>query len=157
MGQWSGRVDFVSFEKKAGLLALTMTGPISNLENTYLRKTHLSLGLTGFPDQYRSECALKCWNENGYTCQMCGAGAGDPDEQNPKQQVRLHIGHIVDRSLGGSDHPSNLRALCSTCNQGAKNLVQEPPSWAWLLSQLRRASVSDQKKALQWLTKKLSK
>lgn len=91
---------------------------------------------------------------NGYTCQMCGAGAGEADDQNPGRKVRLHIGHIVDRSHGGRDELSNLRALCSTCNQGAKNIVQEPPSRVWLLGQLRRASLADQRAALQWLREK---
>lgn len=88
---------------------------------------------------------------NGYTCQMCGAGAGDDDDQVPGRKVRLHVGHIKDRSHGGRDELTNLRALCSTCNQGAKNLVQEPPSWIWLLGQLRRASRDDQMRALEWL------
>ena len=91
---------------------------------------------------------------NGYTCQMCGAGAGDDDDQVPGRKVRLHVGHIKDRSHGGRDELTNLRALCSTCNQGAKNLVQEPPSWIWLLGQLRRASRDDQERALEWLKSK---
>lgn len=91
---------------------------------------------------------------NGYTCQMCGRGAGDPDDENPGRTVRLHIGHIVDRSHGGQDELSNLRALCSTCNQGAKNIAQEPPSRIWLLGQLRRANLADQHAALQWLRQK---
>lgn len=88
---------------------------------------------------------------------MCGAGAGDPDDQNPDRAVRLHVGHIVDRSHGGKDELSNLRALCSTCNQGAKNIVQEPPSWTWLLGQIRRAPVADQRAALRWLKQKFGK
>ena len=91
---------------------------------------------------------------NGYTCQMCGAGAGDTDPDNPKRQVRLHLGHIVDYDHGGKSEKSNLRALCSACNQGAKNITQEPPSWTWLLSQIRRASVSDQRNVLEWLERK---
>ena len=91
---------------------------------------------------------------NGYTCQMCGAGAGDPDEFNPGRKVRLHIGHIKDRSHGGEEVMGNLRALCSTCNQGAKDLAQEPPSWTWLLGQVRRARVDDQRKVLEWLRRK---
>ena len=93
---------------------------------------------------------------NGYTCQMCGAGAGDPDPQQPGRQIRLHVGHVVDRIHGGKDELTNLKAMCSTCNQGARNLVQEPPSWVWLLSQLRRASVEDQTKALEWLNSKFA-
>lgn len=91
---------------------------------------------------------------NGYTCQMCGAGAGERDIERQGRPVRIHVGHIVDRIHGGKDELSNLRALCSTCNQGARNLVQEPPSWTWLMSQLRRASLKDQQRALQWLRDK---
>ena len=90
---------------------------------------------------------------NGYTCQMCGAGAGEIDEASGRK-VRLHVGHIVDKSHGGQDELLNLRALCRTCNEGAKNITQETPSWTWLLSHLRRAKISDQKAALEWLKKK---
>ena len=93
---------------------------------------------------------------NGYTCQMCGAGAGETDEDTGRK-VRLHVGHIIDKSHRGTDELSNLRALCHTCNEGAKNITQEPPSWTWLLGQLRRAKVSDQKAALEWLTRKFGK
>ena len=91
---------------------------------------------------------------NGYTCQMCGVGAGDPDEQNPGRKVRLHVGHIIARIHGGQDTLSNLRATCSTCNQGAKNITQEPPSGVWLLSQVRRASEDDQRRVREWLNRK---
>ena len=89
---------------------------------------------------------------NGYTCQMCGVGAGDLMDDGRK--ARLHVGHIVDKDHGGKDELTNLRALCSTCNQGAKNIVQEPPSWTWLLAQLRRASAEDQRAAFDWLKRK---
>lgn len=91
---------------------------------------------------------------DGYTCQMCGAGAGDDDELDPSRKVRLHAGHIVDRSHGGRDELGNLRAQCSACNEGAKDLAQEPPSWTWLLSQVRRATVADQQAVLQWLQRR---
>lgn len=89
-------------------------------------------------------------DRDGYTCQMCGLGAGDPDP-NTGRKVRLHIGHVVDKSRGGRDDASNLRALCSTCNQGAKNLTLEKPSAMWLLQQVRRASYGDQKIVFEWL------
>ena len=95
-------------------------------------------------------------SRNGNTCQMCGAAAGDSDENNPGRKVRLHIGHIIDRSHGGEETLSNLKALCSTCNQGAKNTAQEPPNWIWLLTQIRRARVDDQRAALDWLKTKFN-
>jgi 5-methylcytosine-specific restriction endonuclease McrA len=77
-------------------------------------------------------------DRNGFTCQMCGLTPGDIDPATGRK-VRLHIGHIKDKSLGGLDELSNLRALCSTCNQGAKNITSEKPTWIWLLAQIRRA------------------
>lgn len=81
--------------------------------------------------------------------------AGEPDERNPDRKVRLHVGHIQDKSHGGTDAPPNLRALCSSCNQGAKNLVGEPPRYVWLLAQVKRASVADQRAVFEWLRKRL--
>jgi len=63
-------------------------------------------------------------DRNGFTCQMCGLTPGDIDPYT-NRKVRLHVGHIKDKSHGGKDELSNLRALCSTCNQGAKNVTAE--------------------------------
>ncbi len=89
---------------------------------------------------------------NGYTCQMCGIGASNLTEDGRK--ARLRVGHIVDRSHDGKNELSNLRALCMDCNQGAKNLVQQLPTWTWLLAQLRRATIDDQRVAIDWLKSK---
>jgi 5-methylcytosine-specific restriction endonuclease McrA len=94
-------------------------------------------------------------DRNGFTCQMCGLTPGNIDPATGRK-VRLHIGHIKDKSLGGLDELSNLRALCSSCNQGAKNITSEKPTWIWLMSQIRRAPQDQQKAALDWLRKKFS-
>ena len=92
-------------------------------------------------------------DRDGSTCQMCGKAAGeiDPDTGRP---VRLHLGHIRDKVYGGKDELSNLRALCSTCNQGAKNITTEKPSAVWLLAQVRRSGLDDQKTVYDWLKSK---
>lgn len=92
-------------------------------------------------------------DRNGFTCQMCGLTPGDVDAATDRK-VRLHIGHIKDKSHGGKDELSNLRALCSTCNQGAKNITAEKASAIWLLSQIRRAGQDEQKIVFEWLRKK---
>ncbi len=93
-------------------------------------------------------------DRNGFTCQMCGAVAGEPHPYDPSRKTRLHIGHIVDKSQGGSDDASNLRALCSVCNEGASNLTLERPSAQKLLIQVRRAKGGDQLELLRWLIQK---
>ena len=93
-------------------------------------------------------------DRNGFTCQMCGAVAGEPHPYDSTRKTRLHIGHIVDKSMGGTDDPSNLRALCSVCNEGAANLTLDRPSYEKLLIQIRRATGADQLRILEWLMKK---
>jgi 5-methylcytosine-specific restriction endonuclease McrA len=85
---------------------------------------------------------------------MCGAVAGESHPYDTNRKTRLHIGHIVDKSQGGSDEYSNLRAICSVCNEGASNLTLERPSSLKLLAQIRRAKGSDQLDVLQWLVQK---
>ncbi len=92
-------------------------------------------------------------DHDGFTCQMCGLTPGDIDPATGRK-VRLHLGHIKDKSLGGKNELANLRALCSTCNQGAKNVTGEKPTTVWLLSQIRRAGLEEQRAAFEWLERK---
>jgi len=96
-------------------------------------------------------------DRNGFTCQMCGAVAGEPHPYDPTRKTRLHIGHIIDKSKGGSDDPSNLRAICSVCNEGAQNATLIRPDLKHLLAQIRRATAADQLEALKWLISKFPK
>ena len=96
-------------------------------------------------------------DRNGFTCQMCGAVAGESHPYDISRKARLHIGHIIDKSMGGTDDPSNLRALCSICNEGAANLTLDRPSHEKLLIQIRRAAGADQLRVLNWLIKKFPK
>ena len=90
-------------------------------------------------------------DRNGFTCQMCGAVAGEPHPYDVSRKTRLHIGHIIDKSLGGSDDASNLKAICSICNEGAANVTLQRPDLAKLLVQVRRATALDQLEVLRWL------
>ncbi len=94
-------------------------------------------------------------DRNGFTCQMCGLTPGDIDPFTGRK-VRLHLGHIKDKNLGGRDELSNLRTLCSTCNQGAKNITSEKPTALWLLSQVRRAGQDEQMEVLKFLRRKFN-
>ncbi|MEO5803783.1 MAG: HNH endonuclease [Verrucomicrobiota bacterium] len=72
---------------------------------------------------------------------------------NPSRKVRL-TGHIADKSKGGKDEPSNLRAVCANCNEGLQNTAPQTPDRIHLLSQIRRATIDDQKAVLEWLNTK---
>lgn len=96
-------------------------------------------------------------DRNGFTCQMCGAVAGEPHPYDTIRKTRLHLGHIIDKSMGGTDDPSNLRAICSVCNEGASNATLTRPDLQKLLIQVRRATSQDQLEVLLWLLKKFPK
>ena len=96
-------------------------------------------------------------DRNGYTCQNCGAKAGEPHPYDSTRITRLHLGHIIDKSKGGCDDANNLRALCSVCNEGLQNLSPMRPDLKHLLVQVRRATAEDQVEVLGWLRKKFPK
>lgn len=93
-------------------------------------------------------------DRNGFTCQMCGAAAGEPHPYDVGRKTRLQISHTIDKSMGGTDDPGNLRAICSVCNEGASNLTLNRPDVIKLLAQVRRAPAKDQLDVLRWLITK---
>jgi len=107
--------------------------------------------IPAFDDTISKETRAFVLDRNGFTCQMCGAVAGEPHPYDPTRKTRLHIGHIIDESKGGTAEPSNLRALCSVCNEGAQNATLIRPDLKQLLIQIRRATALDQLEALKWL------
>lgn len=107
-----------------------------------------------FARSISKETRTLVYARNGNTCQLCGVAAGDLDPYQSGRTIRLTLGHIVDKSKGGSDEPTNLRALCSNCNEGLQNISPPKPSQIDLLTFVRRATREDQKAALRWLLAK---
>jgi 5-methylcytosine-specific restriction endonuclease McrA len=100
------------------------------------------------------ETRARVLERNGFTCQMCGLAAGDPDPFAPARTVRLTMAHIVDKSKGGADTFENLRAVCTNCNEGLQNTSLPKPDRIHLLAQIRRATRDDQQAVLTWLLQK---
>ena len=96
-------------------------------------------------------------DRNGFTCQMCGIAAGEPHPDDGGRKARLHIGHIIDKSMGGTDDANNLKAICSLCNEGASNTTPDRPSKNKLMIQVRRSTASVQLDILEWLILKFPK
>jgi len=95
---------------------------------------------------------VRILERNGFTCQQCGATGADPDPLDPRRHLRLHIDHI---DPNGPSEETNLRVLCSACNEGRSNL-SVPRSTINLLAAIRRSSRDDQLKAYEWLQTKFS-
>jgi hypothetical protein len=110
--------------------------------------------LPAFKRGISKETRAKVLERNGYTCQMCGVAAGDPDPLSSGRTVRLTMGHIIDKSKGGKDTLGNLRAVCTNCNEGLQNAALPKPDRIHLLAQVRRATIDDQEAVLSWLLSK---
>ena len=110
--------------------------------------------LPAFSRAISKETRALVLDRNGFTCQMCGAVAGEAHPYDTTRKTRLHLGHVIDKSLGGADDAANLRAICSVCNEGTSNATLTRPDLQKLLVQVRRATAQDQLAVLQWLAKK---
>lgn len=69
----------------------------------------------------QDECGLAVdWSEAHERCWRCG------------HQTKLERCHIIPRSLGGPDHPSNIVLLCSHCHREAPNVADPEFMWFWI-------------------------
>jgi HNH endonuclease len=150
ISEWARRVRELRTEE--GFQILTHNDRSDLKPGQYLLEN--SKPVPAFERNISKETRAFVIDRNGFTCQQCGAVAGEENTYDRGRKTRLHIGHILDKSMGGSDDPSNLRALCSICNEGSRNLTLDRPSATKLLIQIRRAKYDDQLEVLKWLKKK---
>lgn len=151
--EWARRVRELRTEE--GYLILTHNDRSELKPGQYLLETPKPQ--PAFERAISKETRAIVLDRNGFTCQMCGAVAGEPHPYDTTRKTRLHIGHIIDKSKGGQDEPFNLRAICSVCNEGAQNATLIRPDLKQLLIQIRRATSPDQLETLKWLIAKFPK
>jgi len=88
-----------------------------------------------------------------FSCQVCGSVAGDISEINPHARVSLTVGYRS-QPPAGRIRLDDLRAECSDCNEGLRTLAFPESDRIGLLTQIRRATVDDQRAVLKWLKSK---
>lgn len=152
VSEWARRVR--ELREQEGWIILTHNDSTDLKPGQYLLPEKPPERAIKFNRIISAKLRAEVFDRNGFTCQMCGLSPGDIDP-NTGRKVRLHVGHIKDKNLGDKDELSNLRVLCSTCNQGAKNITGEKPTAIWLLSQVRRAGIDEQRAVFNWLLRKL--
>ncbi|MDR3367617.1 HNH endonuclease [Rhodoferax sp.] len=150
ISEWARRIRELRTEE--GYLVLTNNDRADLKPGQYLLET--AKPQPAFARGISKETRAFVLDRNGFTCQMCGAVAGEPHPYDPSRKTRLHIGHVLDKSLGGSDDANNLKAICSVCNEGAANITLQRPDLNKLLVQVRRATSADQRELLKWLKTK---
>lgn len=150
ISEWARRIRELRTEE--GYQILTHNDRSDLKPGEYLLED--STPLPAFERNISKEARAYVLDRNGFTCQICGAVAGEVHPYDPTRKTRLHIGHIVDKSMGGTDDLNNLRAECSVCNEGGSNLRPDRPTALKLLTQIRRSPNNEQLEVLKWLIKK---
>jgi hypothetical protein len=150
INEWARRIRELRTEE--GYLVLTNNDRADLKPGEYLLE--VAKPQPAFARGISKETRAFVLDRNGFTCQMCGAVAGEPHPYDITRKTRLHIGHIIDKSLGGSDDANNLKAICSVCNEGAANITLQRPDLNKLMVQVRRATAADQRELLLWLKTK---
>lgn len=150
ISEWARRIRELRTEE--GYLVLTNNDRADLKPGEYLLE--VAKPQPAFARGISKETRAFVLDRNGFTCQMCGAVAGEPHPYDTTRKTRLHIGHIIDKSLGGSDDANNLKAICSICNEGAANITLQRPDLNKLMVQVRRATAADQRELLLWLKTK---
>lgn len=150
ISEWARRIRELRTEE--GYLILTNNDRVDLKPGEYLLENHKPQ--PAFARGISKETRAFALDRNGFTCQMCGAVAGEPHPYDATRKTRLHIGHVIDKSMGGSDEATNLKAICSVCNEGAANITLQRPDLNKLLVQVRRATAANQRELLKWLKTK---
>ena len=86
----------------------------------------------------------------GSTCQLCARGPGDPDRVDQGRLTRLVVALVDDSIPRGDDALCNLHVVCTAC-EASPPAEAASPSLVALMGELRRATIADQRKALEWL------
>jgi hypothetical protein len=150
ISEWARRIRELRTEE--GYLILTNNDRADLKPGEYLLEN--AKPVPAFARGISKETRAFVLDRNGFTCQMCGAVAGELHPYDATRKTRLHIGHVIDKSLGGSDDANNLKAICSVCNEGAANITLQRPDLNKLMVQVRRATAGDQRELLKWLKTK---
>ena len=92
---------------------------------------------------------------DGGTCQYCGAAAGEDSGCEPGRRCRLQVDHVLPISQGGTDDPSNLRAVCVYFNKDKADVIKPASGQSVAaLSAIRKLPRSVQQEVYDFLKRK---
>jgi hypothetical protein len=95
---------------------------------------------------------------DGGTCQICGSAAGEDSGCEPGKRCRLQIDHVVPISQGGTDDPSNLRAVCVYFNKDKADVIKPASGQAIAaLASIRKLPRDIQREVYEFLRRKFDR
>lgn len=151
INEWARRVRELRDEE--GMQILTHNDradlkPNQYLLETLVRKPVISRGIG-------AKLRRQILTRNGFTCQVCGAEAGQESGCEPGKKCRLQIDHVIPISQGGSDDEGNLRAVCVYYNKDKADVIRPASGQAIsALAAIRKLPRSIQEEVYRFLAAK---
>lgn len=154
ISEWARRVRELRDEE--GLQILTHNDRSDLKPNEYLLETlhPRPVIARGISDKLRR----RILERNGFTCQVCGSGAGEDSGCAPGKKCRLQIDHVLAISQGGTDEEHNLRAVCVYYNKSKADVIRPASGQAIsALAVIRKLPRNVQEEVYRFLHRKFGK
>jgi len=73
------------------------------------------------------------YERDEYRCYRCGQKVDAGPRRKRKKWVHATLDHLIPRSRGGNNNPSNLKTCCKACNgkKGSKRLPDDTLTLLW--------------------------
>jgi len=152
--EWARRVRELRDEE--GMQILTHNDRAELKTNEYLLETAelrpvVARGVGG-------KLRRRILERNGFTCQVCGAGAGEESGCELSKKCRLQIDHVIPISQGGTDDEGNLRAVCVYYNKDKADVIRPASGQAVsALALIRKLPRNVQEEVYKFLKHKFEK
>lgn len=154
ISEWARRVRELRDEE--GLQILTHNDRDDLKSNQYILESLELRPVIARGISAKLRCAIL--ERNGFTCQVCGAGAAEDSGCEPGRKCRLQIDHVIPISQGGTDDEHNLRAVCVYYNKDKANLkVPTSRDAISVMALIRRQPRDVQMEVHDFLVKKFGK
>ncbi len=89
---------------------------------------------------------FEIFRRDDFACRYCGGRA---------PEVALTVDHVIPKTLGGVDDPSNLVTCCSACNAGKTSIAPDSPFVADVAADAIRWRRAIEEAALDWADSRL--
>lgn len=103
------------------------------------------------PTKVSAKNRLLVLERDHYRCFHCGVISGEPYPEQPEDDARMTVGHVLPAEFGGSGEPSNLRAECALCNEASRSDTRTPETYESVNVTVNNLNTRDRQRLAEWI------